>query len=90
MRKLSEILKHWLFNILNLPKHICDNLLNDKAHTHVHRMFVGLIIMPIGVFISKCFTDVYIAHFMCDVIGYAIHGMGLMPFLEIIAKTVND
>lgn len=53
-------------------------------------MCVGLIIMPIGVFISKCFADIHIAHFICDMIGYAIHGMGAMPFLEIISKSVND
>jgi len=90
MRKLSEILKHWLFNVLNLPKHICNHLLNDKNHSHVHRMCVGLIIMPIGVFISKCFADIHVAHFLCDIVGYAIHGVGLVPFIEVITKIVND
>lgn len=90
MRKLSKVLKHWLFNVLNLPKHICDHLLNDKNHTHAHRMCVGAVVAACGVAISKLFADITALHFVCDLTGYAIHGMGLVPFIEVITKLIND
>ncbi len=68
---------------LNVSKHIADHLVGQH-HTITHRRLVGIVVMISGVGLYKlaCTTDITLIHFGGEVIGYAIHGMGLIPFAE--------
>ena len=43
-------------------------------------------IMVIGVYISHTSTAYFMLKVCYDVLGYGLHGMGLLPFVESIAK----
>ena len=71
-----------------LPVVACKNLFGEK-HTPNHRMVVGSVFMITGVGVAKLFPEVIIVHYFMDLFGYAIHGMGLMPFLEQLVAFIN-
>jgi len=77
-----------MFKNLNLPETICNNLLS-KNHKQYHRMFVGAIIIGFGVMIAKI-EILPIIHTFCEAIGYLIHGIGSIPFIESLSKLVHD
>jgi hypothetical protein len=74
-----------IFSNLNVSKTICNHLIDEK-HSHSHRMIVGVLIMVIGVSVSKIPVTITMIHFFLDGIGYAIHGIGLIPFIETLSK----
>lgn len=46
-------------------------------------MIAGIVFMVTGVFIAETIGSVsHYFTFMCNVVGYALHGMGLVPFIE--------
>lgn len=47
-------------------------------------MVVGAVIMVIGVGTVKLVEALHLPglHFTADIIGYGLHGMGLIPFVE--------
>jgi hypothetical protein len=67
---------------------ICEHLFG-KNHTHGHRIIVGVVIMLVGVTISKgaMMFEGIIVHYLMDAVGYGIHGIGLAPTLEYIIAT---
>lgn len=68
----------------NLPRTACSVLIG-KHHTLTHRLVAGLIIMVAGVAIAKGLPALLQsgwAHFLSDLLGYGVHGMGLTPFIE--------
>lgn len=67
----------------NLPKAICRHLVGDDHSTH-HHMIVGCVVMALGVAVAKSveYTTFPGSHFVLDMVGYAIHGLGLTPFVE--------
>lgn len=66
----------------NLPKVISSHLFGEN-HSPAHRKGTGVVLMIIGVAISKQpFIEAHIIHGLADLIGYAIHGLGLTPFIE--------
>jgi hypothetical protein len=69
----------------NVARPICDHLLNHD-HTHTHRMAVGVMVMTVGVCIAKAagHNEIALIAYIGDGIGYAIHGLGLTPFIEIL------
>lgn len=68
-----------ILDTLNFPKTVCHVVLGHD-HSHGQRMIVGSVVMVVGVTVAKLpFHDV---HFFLDLFGYAIHGMGLVPFIE--------
>lgn len=73
---------------VDVPKIICVHLIGED-HTLHHRMGVGFIIMSIGVLISR-FSEgsFYIIHFFGDLVGFAIHGIGTIPFGEALTQHV--
>lgn len=75
-RKGKELLER-----VNVPKLICLHLIGEK-HTAHHRMSVGLIIMGVGVAICKMTSSFYIISYIGEGIGYLIHGIGTIPFVE--------
>lgn len=46
-------------------------------------MVVGVIIMGIGVSLTKMAPEHGPLHFIADTVGYAIHGLGLIPFAKL-------
>ncbi len=77
-----------LLSKVNVPRMVCDHLF-DKNHSDAHRMVVGVIIMGFGVMISKTHTSIIILHYIFDGVGYAIHGLGVTPFVERLTKFVS-
>lgn len=68
---------------VNLSKVICVHVIGKK-HSRKHRMVCGLCLMICGVFIAEVVGSAnhYLA-FVCNTIGYGLHGTGLLPFIEI-------
>ncbi len=78
---------HRIIHVFNLPKHICNHVLGEN-HTKAHRMGAGMIVMVIGVTVAKSCANIHFLnlHFIADLIGYGIHGLGLTPFIEHLAE----
>ncbi len=64
---------------------VCDHLTNP-SHSKTHRRTVGVMIIMIGVVVSKMGGDMYVLHLCCDALGYGIHGLGLVPFIGSVEK----
>lgn len=79
---------------LNLPKIICNHTIG-KNHSYTHRMRCGVLVMMIGVAISKSAAHIphtstiwimkiifFVSHYAVDAVGYFIHGVGALPIVE--------
>lgn len=69
---------------LNLPRVVCQHLLDDRHSTH-HHMVCGTGVMAVGVLVAKSaylLPDFTIIHVTVDMVGYFIHGLGAVPFIE--------
>lgn len=72
---------------INVIRPICSVVLG-KNHSTTHRLAAGFIVAAIGVVIAKhagAFGNEYIEH-IGDGVGYALHGLGLVPFIEYLAE----
>lgn len=80
-----------LLNHINVAKHLSNHIIGEH-HTPGHRKTFGAIIMMIGVLIVKLtlMFDAWILHFLGDVIGFAIHGVGLIPFVNDVEKPKKE
>lgn len=67
-------------NAVNLPRHICNHLFGD-CHTHGHRIFTGLLVAMLGVWIAHL-NVVSPFHLVIDGFGYFLHGAGVYPIIE--------
>lgn len=74
----------------NIPHLICNHIIG-KEHKIQHRITVGTVIMMIGVLISKGGGGIslVIVHYLSDAIGYGLHGIGLIPWIEYITDNVE-
>ncbi len=74
----------------NVIRPVCALLLG-KNHTHWHRLVAGAITMAAGIAIYKSgeHFDSHAVAFMTDAVGFFIHGMGLTPYLELLADSVD-
>lgn len=82
---------HFVIRKLNVVRPICDIMLGD-SHPVQHRFAMGAVIMTMGVALAKSAGHhpvALIAH-IGDLIGYSLHGFGLMPFLEHILGKVKE
>lgn len=71
----------------NITRPVAEHLIGKK-HTVYHRMAIGAVIMVAGVCVSKvALVDIPMVHYAKDVIGYAIHGIGCIPFIEYLTNT---
>lgn len=69
-----------LFDRLNLAHHIAAHLVGEE-HTPKHHRIIGIGIMVIGVILAKLSHVLPpLLHILTDLIGYSLHGIGLMPF----------
>jgi hypothetical protein len=68
---------------LNFPRIVCNNLIG-KHHAFHHRAGVGAIIMICGVVIAKSLGhhEYEAVALIGDTLGYGLHGIGLIPFVE--------
>lgn len=76
--------------VFYLPKVICNHVLGEN-HSFEHRCFVGLIVALFGVIIAITAGEFHskAIHVVGDFTGYALHAIGLFPFIEGIAKASN-
>jgi hypothetical protein len=75
---------------MNLTKKAADHLIGEN-HTLRHRMVIGAVVMIGGVIFSKSFAGShYIIHYGADVLGYLAHGIGGLPYVEQVLKSVKD
>lgn len=79
-----------VINRVNVVRMLLDNVLGEN-HSHRHRMGFGFILMTIGVMIAKSFAGVEyeIVHMVCDCVGYFIHGLGCVPFVDYACHRFN-
>lgn len=67
---------------INLAQWICNHLVG-KEHTHGHRIFVGSIIMVIGLWIGDVFVPpIHILALITKGFGGIVDGIGLVPIIE--------
>ncbi len=80
--------KNVIYIFLNSPRFICDHVVGEN-HTSNHRMFAGTIVIIFGVVIAKLGVFMpggIVVHLATDAVGYLIHGIGAIPFVETVAK----
>lgn len=73
---------HLLIDYINLPKHAAKHIVGSE-HNETHHRIAGIFTMIIGVIIAKItmmWHVNFILHILFDVIGYGLHGIGLIPF----------
>lgn len=82
-RHIILVIIHKVVTVGNVPRIICIHLLGHH-HDKRHRMIAGFCVMIVGVGCAKLavFTSYEIAKYLLDLFGYAIHGLGLTPFIE--------
>lgn len=71
-------------NSLDLSRYIAMHVLGNK-HTIIHRKIIGTLLMIIGVCGVKLFSHNFnsiIIHITSDILGYAFHGIGLIPLIN--------
>lgn len=72
---------------LNFSRNLCNHFIGEN-HTIAHRVGIGTIIMVFGVGFAKLTllvpNDFF--HFIGDAIGFLIHGIGSVPYIELISK----
>lgn len=68
---------------LNLIAHLCKMCLGEE-HPPIIRYCAGGVIMLAGVLVAKEGGQIHAYHFhyIADVLGYGIHGIGAVPFVE--------
>lgn len=78
---------HKIVTYINVPTLLFDSLLCAR-YSHTHRMITGVIVMCLGVAVAKIaghHPNLWLAG-AGDLLGYAIHGMGLTPFAVYLAE----
>lgn len=71
-----------MMRTVNVSKVIADHVVGKK-HSMKHRKRIGVSVMVIGVSIAHFAANGNIVtSIVGDLIGYAIHGIGLIPFVE--------
>ena len=68
---------------INVVHGVCNHIVG-KNHAFVHRAVGGVVVMIGGVLIAKTLghhPEFYLAT-IGDVLGYGLHGVGLIPFVE--------
>lgn len=73
---------------LDLAHYMCSHLAS-RNYTRTHKVWAGICIIIVGVLITKIATSYFMVHVMLDAIGYAFHGIGLAPILEVLFATVD-
>jgi hypothetical protein len=73
------------------PAYIISKAIHGHEKGTLTKLISGSIIIVLGVIISKSgATAPYLIHIGLDAIGYLIHGIGAVPFVETILKFAED
>lgn len=74
-----------------VPRVVCTHLIG-KEHTMRHRMWTGFVIMLFGVIVAKSgmFLAFFILHVLADLVGFLIHAIGAIPFVEWLLSKVAE
>ncbi len=74
---------HVVVRKANFAIPLCDALLGDQ-HPVKYRMATGVFVMAVGVTIAKTMGHgpYFLFSFIADAIGYGLHGVGLIPFVD--------
>lgn len=75
--------KNYINRIFDLPHALCLWLIGEEHHI-AHRMVAGFCIMAVGVGVAKSAHAAphIIVQGGLDLMGYFIHGLGAVPFIE--------
>lgn len=84
-RDLLHIVQH-----IDLIRPLCNHVLGEK-HTIVHRKVAGFFTMVGGVVLSIGVSEyAHSFEIIGHLVGYALHGIGLMPFIEHEAEKISN
>lgn len=75
-----------IIRVINLPRKAAQWAIG-KEHTASHRMVAGAVIAVVGVGVAKLPVEQAAAHYFCDLFGYALHGVGIIPYAEWLIET---
>lgn len=73
---------------INVPKIVCIHMIGEN-HNETHRMGAGVIVMTCGVLIAHSTAHIFIIEYIGDIVGYCIHAIGGIPFVEHIIEKVK-
>lgn len=76
-----------MIKVINVPSRVAHAAFGHTA-TRKHRMAAGLVVMAVGVTVAKLGSEVHAfhLHFFFDGVGYLIHAIGGIPFLELFER----
>lgn len=78
---------------VNVAGKLCEAALGPR-HPVKYRLVAGLVIMGFGVGIGGLpalfDVHVFVVHRFAEMVGSAVHGIGLVPFLELLIRSVGD
>lgn len=77
--------KSYLRSVALLPQTICCHLFGEE-HPIVHRIIAGIVICVLGTIFTKIPTSSEFLKVCSDVTGLSLHGIGLTPIIERMAK----
>lgn len=75
---------------IDYPVRVMCNHLFGETHTKKHRIWTGIGITISGVCIAKIHMDNFIAYLFIDLVGYGLHGLGLLPVFEHFVGLANE
>jgi hypothetical protein len=64
---------------IDFPIRILCNHLFGEQHTKNHRIGTGVAMAIGGVCVAKIHVDNFILYLIVDLVGYGLHGFGLLP-----------
>jgi hypothetical protein len=76
---------------VNLIHHLCHAAFGPNHHPAI-KYSAGGVIMILGVTVAKFAGEVHflLAHYALDIIGYGIHGLGAVPFIERVIELMRE
>jgi accessory gene regulator protein AgrB len=75
--------------VVHLPKTTSLHIFGEN-HDHKHKMGVGVMFMAIGTGISRLLASNPILHFIMEMLGFMVHGIGLVPIAEFMANLTKQ
>ena len=84
-------MKKSIINLVRVPLRLISTGLFGEHHTLTHRCLVGAGVMVVGVNMAHAseFFAIGVIKLTVDGIGYLIHGIGAVPFIDLIHDISN-